>query len=135
MIWWVFVNSRSPGFFPNMSLMTSQRNLGRPEAGCLAITKYSTCRGSQLTCHVYSVYQASVSEPHTRVLTAEFSRWQLNLLMVVVHRSRISHAARVLEATCRLLSSRRCLRARPKGLGDEFGRHFLKRKGALIHYP
>ena len=49
-------------------------------------------------------------------------------------RSAISSYA--LEAgSARLLPSRRCLHARPKGLGDDLGRHFLKREGALIHYP
>ena len=26
-------------------------------------------------------------------------------------------------------------RARPNGIDDDLGRHFLKREGALIHYP
>ena len=44
-----------------------------------------------------------------------------------------------LEAgSARLLLSLRCLprdSAHPKGLGDELGRHFLKREGTLIDYP
>ena len=32
-------------------------------------------------------------------------------------------------------AGRRCLHARPKGLGDDLGRHFLKCEGALIRYP
>ena len=27
------------------------------------------------------------------------------------------------------------IHAPPKGLGNDLGRHFLKREGALIHYP
>ena len=34
-----------------------------------------------------------------------------------------------------LLPSRPSMFTRPKGLGDDLGRHFHKREGALIHYP